>query len=426
MRNFVMRKGFCRFPEVSVALFLLSGCGGSSRVNPMPTPNPLGNPRSILIRVPVGTDVAALAREYGCTVEDSAPEDNLYRFRIPSDQNDDTFSEHLRGDSRFADAETDEGVRAPEQGTVTGDPIHVPFDFVGPSDSGFTAMDSAYDSGAVITLGAGEQVGLSLTRGVRRATAVTVAVLDTGVQLDHPNLSARLVPGYNAITPGATPSDIADGTTNQALGHGTMVAGIVAQVAPEAKILPIRVLNADGTGSVFNVVRGLRWAVSQGAQVVNVSFGTTKSSRALEEAVQQARRAGVLVVASAGNAGQARKDYPAAFSDALAVAATDASDRKASFSNYGSHIGLSAPGTNIVSTFVKGGFATWSGTSFAAPFVSGAAARLRAANPTLSADKIAERLRDSARSIDSVNPAYSGKLGKGMLDINAALLGAKK
>ena len=99
----------------------------------------------------------------------------------------------------------------------------------------------------------------------------------------------------------------------------------------------------------------------------------------------------------------------------------DSADTKASFSNYGSHITLSAPGTSIRSTYVNSSFATWSGTSFAAPFVAGAAALMRAANPSLDSDKIVDALRKSARSVDSLNPSYSGKLGKGVLNIPGAL-----
>ena len=129
----------------------------------------------------------------------------------------------------------------------------------------------------------------------------------------------------------------------------------------------------------------------------------------------------MVIVASAGNASKEQKDYPAAFSDAIAVAAVDDADKKASFSNFGSHVTLSAPGTTIRSTYVGGGFATWSGTSFAAPFVAGAAALVRAANPSLDSDKIVEVLRKSARSVDTLNPSYSGKLGKGVLNIPGAL-----
>lgn len=397
----------------------LSGCGGGG--GGVSTPGTSGQ-RSVLFRVQPGTDILALAHDYGLTLEDSSPDDNLYRFRGPSGEDESALSERLRRDPRCADAETDEGVHAPEGGSVTGDPIHVPFDFVTPSDTRFTSLSSTYTAGGSVNPTPSLQINLPPSgRALHRAPSVTVAVLDTGVEASHPSLSARLVPGYNALSPTLPPEDIADGTGNHALGHGTMVAGVILQVAPQAQILPVRVLNADGTGSVFNVVRGLRWAVAHGANVINLSFGTPTASRTLESAIQDARKAGIVVVASAGNAGKEQKDYPAGFSDALAVAAVDASDHKTPYSNYGSHVSLSAPGTGITSTYVGGGFATWSGTSFAAPFVSGTAARVKALNPTWDPGKIGQALTKSARDINSLNPAYSGRLGKGVLNVTAAL-----
>jgi len=402
---------------LGLGLLGLSGCGGSGGS----TPPSGGNQRGILFQVQPGTDVAALAREYGLTIEDSVPTENLYRFRGGSGEDEHSLSERLRRDPRCADAETDDGVRAPEGGSVTGDPIHVPFDFVTPTDSRYVSLSSAYTGSGSINPSVLSQINLTATRATHRATAVTVAVLDTGVQANHPSLSARLAPGYNAITPTAAPDDLPDGTQNTALGHGTMVAGVIAQVAPEARILPIRVLNADGSGSVFNVVRGLRWAIAHGANVINLSFGTPTASRTLEAALQDARKAGVVVVASAGNAGKEQKDYPAGFSNALAVAAVDATDHKTAYSNYGTHISLSAPGTGITSTYVGGGFATWSGTSFATPLVSGAAARLKALNPTWDPSKVGQALTQSARDINDLNPDYTGKLGKGVLNVAGAL-----
>ncbi|MBB6051362.1 S8 family serine peptidase [Armatimonas rosea] len=406
----------------------LQGCGGSSgTTSPTPTPSPTPSPnsalaRGIVLRLQPGVDPAALAREYGLTLADGESDGSLYQFRQRDDDHEDrgSLTARMLKDPRFTDAEPDDGVRCPEGGSVTGDPIHVPFDFVGTSDSSYVSLSSNYGA-STVNPNPSLQVGLSVSRSVRRSSSVTVAVLDTGVEASHPTLSGHLTTGYNAITPTAAPDDSADGSQNQARGHGTMVAGVIAQVAPDARIMPVRVLNADGTGTVFDVVRGLRWAVSHGASVVNLSFGTPTASRTLQNAIQDARKAGVVVVASAGNAGKEQRDYPAGFSDAIAVAAVDSTDQKSSFSNYGSHVALSAPGTAIRSTYIGGGFATWSGTSFAAPFVSGAAALVRAASPSLPADKVGDALTKSARSVDSVNPSYAGRIGKGVLNIPGAL-----
>lgn len=416
----MMTRATFTFLSLGVLALALGGCGGGSA--PASNPPADTNARSIVLKLQPGTDPSSLAREYGLTLEDGDPGSNLYRFRQREDDKEDrgSLAERLRRDARFSDAEPDEGVRFPEGNSVTGDPIHVPFDFVGPSDTSYASLSSGYSTAAA-NPGASQQLGLSGSRSQKRSGSVIVAVLDTGVQASHPTLSGHLLPGYNAIAPGSPPDDVADGAQNQALGHGTMVAGVIAQVAPEAKILPVRVLNADGTGSVFHVVRGLRWAVSQGARVVNLSLGTTVPSRTLQAAIHDAHDAGVVVVASAGNAGKEQKDYPAGFSDSVAVAAVDTSDKKASFSNFGSHITLSAPGTGIRSTYVNGGFASWSGTSFAAPFVSATAALVLASSPSLEVDKVSDALEKTARPIDSLNPSYAGRLGKGVLNIPGAL-----
>ncbi len=397
---------------------VLAGCGGSSA----PQTPPDNNARGLVLRLQPGVDASAVAREYGLTLEESDPEGNLYRFQQRNDDREDrtALSARLRRDSRFADAEPDEGVRCLERSGVTGDPIHVPFDLVETSDSRYTSLMGNYNA-ATVNPTSSKQVGLTVSRSAARSAAVVVAVLDTGIEASHPSLKGHVLTGYNAITPTVAPNDLADGTQNQALGHGTMVSGIITQLAPDVKILPVRVLNADGNGTVFNVVRGLRWAVAHGARVINLSFGTPVPSRTLQSAIREARQAGAVIVASAGNAGKEQRDYPASFSEVMAVAAVDSADKKATFSNYGAHITLTAPGTAIRSTYIKGTFATWSGTSFAAPFVAGAAALVCAAIPSSDAEKVAEAVRKSARSVDGLNPSYVGKLGKGVLNIPSAL-----
>ena len=383
---------------------------------------------ALLVKVHPGVTVQAVAQEYGVAVEDGLPEDNLYRLRADDDEDGDALAARLAADPRLAAAEDDDGVRSPEASqTVAGDPIHVPFDFVGRADSRYSAIAVTFSGAGGPGAAAGDpgapfrQIKLAAAHAVTRGAGITVAVLDTGVQADHPVLAARLLPGFNALAPGAPPADAADGARNEAFGHGTMVAGIVARVAPDARILPVRVLNGDGSGSVFDVVRGLRWAVANGAQVVNLSFGTPESSGILREAIGDARDAGVVIVSSAGNAGGDIRDFPAGYSETVSVAAVGADDRKAPFSNFGSHISLAAPGTAITSSFPGGTFASWSGTSFAAPFVAGVAALVRAANPGADSDKIADAMEETARGVDGANPGFQGRIGEGVVDAGRAV-----
>src|SRR5205823_4808057 len=134
------------------------------------------------------------------------------------------------------------------------------------------AFDKGPDPGLYINQQAYQQVDLGNAQSVATGAGVVVAVLDTGATFTHPALSAHYILGYNAINPGTEPADVPDGLFNAAVGHGTMVAGILARIAPGAQIMPIRVLDADGMGTMLNVARGVHWAVTHGAKVINMSF----------------------------------------------------------------------------------------------------------------------------------------------------------
>jgi subtilisin family serine protease len=258
---------------------------------------------------------------------------------------------------------------------------------------------------------------------------VTVAVIDTGIQLDHPALAGSLVStGLDLIDGDTLPGDDAngidddgDGEIDEGVGHGTHVAGIVHLIAPGAHLLPIRALDSDGRGNIFAIAEAVLFAVDQGAAIVNMSLGTPAESEILQEAIRSAAARDVLVVAAAGNLNSDVPQYPAADECALAVSAIGPAAIRSPFSNFGSWIDLVAPGESIYSPFPIDGYAWWSGTSMAAPFVSGTAALLRSADPALTAYTTAEYLGATARVIDIENPDFQGKLGYGLLDAEAAL-----
>ena len=231
--------------------------------------------------------------------------------------------------------------------------------------------------------------------------AITVGVLDTGVSLHHPELQQAMLPGYDFV-------DIIDGASQfigdyleydavpeDEVGHGTHVAGIIAAegrampvgVAPRCKILPVRVLGAMqrgnrrvGAGLVDNINTAVKWAVDQGADVINMSLGIAHTGGGLphEEVVQYARQKGVTLIAASGNDGAENLYYPGALPHVIAVGALDPQGAVASFSTFGRQVDLVAPGTDIYSTFLNDGYAYSTGTSHAAPFVTGAVALLKA------------------------------------------------
>ncbi|MEU4688348.1 S8 family peptidase [Actinoplanes sp. NPDC023714] len=260
---------------------------------------------------------------------------------------------------------------------------------------------------------------------------VTVAVIDTGVDARHPDLAGKVLTGYDVL------KGMAGGTTD-GNGHGTHVAGIigavtgngvgVSGVAPDAKILPIRVFDSTGSGYMSDVAEAVVWAADHGANVINMSIGSTAKLAALSDAVTYARNSGVTVVAAAGNERQDGNptSYPAADAGVIAVAATDSADRYASFSNSGSYVDVAAPGSAIVSTYptalTGGDYVAMSGTSMAAPQVAGIAALLEAYQPSLTPYAIEQVLKSSA--VDLGKAGFDNDYGYGRVDAAAALAAA--
>lgn len=200
------------------------------------------------------------------------------------------------------------------------------------------------------------------------------------------------------------------------VSHGTFTAGLIAVTAPEATIMPIRAFSDRGETDLFILAKSIYHAVSEGADVINMSWGTDSDSEALRSAVDHASTSGVVLVAAAGNYNSETPSWPAAYPSVIAVASSDNLDQKADFSNYGSHVHVVAPGVDIIST-VPGGYGVKSGTSFSAPIVSGQVALLRAMN----ARNVAQNIGETATTIESANPEYQGKLGWGRVDLTRSV-----
>jgi subtilisin family serine protease len=255
--------------------------------------------------------------------------------------------------------------------------------------------------------------------GFRISGTGIVAVIDTGVDVNHPVLYPVLLPGYDFTRnqPGASEwldvstlqngyvvsnpqnqqpgyvqqstaavldqstAAVLDGKDYTAFGHGTMTSGLVHLVAPKAKILPLKAFSSDGTGYLSNIVAALYYAVQHNANVVNMSFDLTSSSPSLTKAVAYASNAGVVLVAAAGNESTSAPVYPAALTSyVVGIASTTNWDSRSSFSNYGAtDVWIAAPGENIVSTFPGGTYASASGTSFSSPIVAGTASLMLSA-----------------------------------------------
>ncbi len=214
---------------------------------------------------------------------------------------------------------------------------------------------------------------------ITTANSIKVAIMDTGIDLGHPDLKTNIKGGYNAVNPRKS--------ANDDNGHGTHVAGIAAAinntigvvgVGPQIDLYAVKVLNAAGSGYLSDIIEGLDWVVAQkntqgGDWVVNMSLGASVDVQSFHDAIQRANNAGIVQVAAAGNSGGA-VSYPAAYPEVIAVSATDQNDALAPWSSRGTEVDLSAPGVNIYSTYKGSTYKTLSGTSMAAPYVAGAAA----------------------------------------------------
>ncbi len=265
------------------------------------------------------------------------------------------------------------------------------------------------------------QVNLDVVGDRFSGDGVIVAILDTGVDLAHPAFAGRLLPGLDLVDDDSIADEVGTGL---GWGHGTHTSGVIAHMAPDSKLLPVRVLDTNARGNTFILAYGIEWAVAQGADVINLSLGTPYDSQTLRKAVADAQAQGVVIIAAAGNDAGDTFQYPAAYPGVIAVTAVNGENIKPDFANYGADwVDMAAPGVGIVSTIVGpegSGYATWSGTSMAAPFVTGAAARLVDQNPDAAPSAIASALMDNAQDLDAANPSFAGQIG-GLLDVAAAL-----
>lgn len=252
--------------------------------------------------------------------------------------------------------------------------------------------------GGDTTQWANDAIGLASAHGISTGAGVTVAVIDTGVAASMPAFDGLIEPGIDFVDGDNVPNDDRDGIDNnsngvidEAAGHGTFVAGIVHMVAPDAHILPVRVLDSDGNSDTFTVVQAMLWAADHGADVVNVSAGQSDSSTLLREAAELLWKRGVVVVGAAGNSASSRASYPAASKCAIDVTATNQLGALADYASYGSSVDVAAPGEGIISVFPFSdtGLASWSGTSMASPMVAGEVALLRSLRPDLKAGALA-------------------------------------
>jgi hypothetical protein len=358
---------------------------------------------------------------------------NFYRLRIPEGKSEDKWIKRMSRDEDVLSASLNPVVMSPV--TVFGRSIvGFPDDHAAP---GVSRTDYISQPELLNLL------SLSDAQLRSRGAGVVVAVIDTGVDRTHPDLVSHLwrddhepgtggvdidhdgfaddAWGWDFVDNDNDPSEKVGDPAVSVAGHGTFIAGLIALIAPECRIMPIRAFTSDGMSNAFTVAAAIKYAVDHGADVINLSFGSPKKSAVVRESINYARQNDVVLVAAMGNENKdtdTDPQYPAILSDVIGVAAIDADSRKAIFSNFGSNVRVDALGVKLTSTFPGGDHAIWSGTSFATPLTVAEAALILAEEHRLDAGSTIE---DTAVRIDDLNPGFSGMLGRGRIDPLAAL-----
>jgi subtilisin family serine protease len=322
----------------------------------------------ILVQPAAGVPIETISTSYGAPIRGEIPCLGIYK---------------LVGDGSMLEAMQKDPAVAHAEPNTRAEPLEMQRRaFGGGSGYGFAASTSGqtvdtryYANWPSVQLQVAQAQRLASGKGV------LVAIIDTGIDRDHPALTNRLTAGYDFVGGDSDPDDGADrldndgdGYVDEGAGHGTHVAGIVAQVAPSASLMPVRVLDTEGIGDYFDIVAGIVYAVDHSARVINLSLSGTEDDAFLKAAVEYAWRKGVVVVAAAG---AYDVQYPARYDHVISVGATDMRDQVAGFSDFrAGQVTVFAPGVSIYSTYYNGGYAWWTGTSMAAPFVSGEVALL--------------------------------------------------
>ena len=407
--TFIARALRIALPCLSLALFALlclqgaaSGSGGSGS-------NGSFNEGEIIIALKPGVDLNAFNARHGTTVKEVQHGTHQYLVSLPHGVKVQDKLNEITGDGEAAFALPNARFQSAEVRQVSQpylDQVSQPY------------LDSAlpfnfYGQPSVSRLHLAEAQQLSRGNGVR------VAVIDTGLDFNHPLFAGRIAyPYLDFVDNDGSPDDVLGGVGS---GHGTFVAGLISLTAPGATIMPLRAFGPDGSGTSFNIAKAIRFAADNGAQIINMSFGMLERDKLIDDALNYASGK-VYMIAAAGNDGQNFLHYPAESNGkTLAVTSTDGSDLKAVWANYHREVEVAAPGVDLYSAYPGGRWATWSGTSFSTALVTGEAALVLAVNPGLNRSALTQVLTHSGTNLDALNPNYAHLLGDVRIDFRAAV-----
>jgi len=389
----------------------------------------------VLVEIRPGASIDIINERYGTSTIQRIYGTNFYRVATPKKKKEAKFRKRLAADSDVLNATLNPVITTPVNvfgRAVIGFPGDRPT--IGLGRAGYLAQQLVGDLNAIRLRASG--------------AGLIIAVIDTGIDRNHPDIKSHIwtdpqevpadsidndndglvddVYGWNFLEGTQDTMELRGSPLTSVAGHGTFIAGLIALIAPNAKIMPVRAFSPDGVSDAFSIAQGIKYAVDHGARIINLSFGSTEDSPVMHDAVAYAQQRGVLLIAAVGNENKGNDvapQFPANWNvEVMGIAAIDANDHKAGFSNYGSDVSVSAPGVNLVSIFPENNnapdYASWSGTSFAAPLAAAEAALILESSSRSNARAVIEA---TAASIDDRNPGFAGKLGKGRIDPLRAL-----
>ena len=397
-------------------------------------------PNEVLVHLQPGGNIAAVNQTYNTTTLSASPSTDSYRLGTVAGTDVPALASQMSADPRVTSASPNEQnsqfiFTANADETQSAQFIFTANQFIFTANQFiFTANQFIFTANrnpglfAYMSQATSSLIQYGATAKNYDGSGVLVAVLDTGVSKRNALLASHVTNGWNFIDGNSNTDDCpagidsnGNGKPDEDAGHGTMVAGLINRYSQFATILPVKVLDSDGTGSLWSTVQGIRYAIARGAKVINMSYGSPNDSALLRDAIKDAWNAGIVIVTAAGNSNNFNKQYPAGDRMTIAVGSLDANDVKASFSNYGEWVDVFAPGVGLPSTFWNGNYCSWSGTSFSAPLVAAEAALIFSARPNWSPGHVRRRIKNTADSVDSLNVPYAGLLGEGIINLDAAL-----
>lgn len=388
----VLFAGLFAFPSKTTASFAASGSN------------------DIVVSLSPGVTIEQINTRYGTSTREEMEEDADYQLSLPAGANQNKILKQMAKDPNLVFAEPLRTISFAEIRQRS----HA---FIDPSGGVMTTSGQGptkfYQQPFVTSL------NLAGAHQYTRGGGITIAVIDTGIDFSHPILQGRIVGyGKDYVDGDGHPNDEPGGDGS---GHGTFVAGLIALTAPDALILPVRAFDVDGSGTSFGIAKAIRYAATQGALVINMSFGLADKDQVIKKAINFANTKAYMV-GSAGNDNIAGCEFPAGEKGkVLSVTATTPEDLKASFANFDKKMDVSAPGVSLYSAYPGGRWSTWSGTSFSTALVSGEAALLLSLKSSLNSMQVDSLITSTGTDLNSLNKQYKNSLGKRIDYRNAVL-----